>query len=167
MKLGNAFGKTFDANRIRTRSFDLNGHTFKVRVPLSSELEAMFERINTPEPTKVAQFYDELSKAFQGEVDSSIVTKTEDDIIVSGRSLREAATAKATTESRILEMFKLLVPEEQGFDMATIDYDMVQEAFPFAIQLEMMELISKTISPDYKEHRGKQLGRFGGKSVPT
>lgn len=154
MSLATAFGKSFDVNKLRTRTFELNGHSFKVRVPLAVELEDMFARINEPDAEQVAKVYAELSKPFD-DAESEIIERKDDDIVVSGRSLKEAARAKVITESRILEMFKLLVPEEQGFDMATITYDMVQEAFPFAIQLEMMEIITKTISPDYKEQRGK------------
>lgn len=154
MSLTTAFGKSFDANKLRTRSFELNGHTFKVRVPLAVELEDMFQRINEPNAEEVERVYKDLSKPFK-DAEASIIERTDNDTLVSGRSLREAARAKVITESRILEMFKLLVPEEQGFDMSTITYDMVQEAFPFAIQLEMMEVITKTISPDYKEQRGK------------
>lgn len=156
MTLANALLKNADPLKLRTREFEMNGHTFKVRVPLATELELMFERINKPDAERVETYYAELAKPFQTEdVDTSIVEVKEDDIVISGRSLREAAQAKAITEQRILEMIRLLVPAEDGFDMSTVNYDMVQEAFPFAIQLELMESISKTISPDYKEHRGK------------
>lgn len=156
MNLANALAKNADPLKLRTRAFEMNGHTFKVRVPLATELEVMFERINTPNKEQIEKFYAELSAPFKkDETDNSIVEFTDDDIIVSGRSLREAAKAKTITEARILEMMKLLIPEEEGFDMATITYEMVQEAFPFPIQVELMEAISKTISPDYKEHRGK------------
>ena len=76
-------------------------------------------------------------------------------MIVEGRSVREIAAGKATTEQRIVEMFKLLVAEEQGFDMDTITYPMIEELFPFAIQLEMLDLIAKTISPEYTAERKK------------
>lgn len=156
MSLANVLTKNADMLKLRTRTFEMNGHSFKVRVPLATELEQMFERISTPDQEKVDKYYAELSKPFaDNDVDETIVERTENDIIISGRSLREAAKAKTITEQRIVEMIRLLIPEEQGFDMATVNYDMVQEAFPFAIQLELMENISKTISPEYKEHRGK------------
>lgn len=156
MSLVSALAKNVDPLKLRTRSFELGGHTFKVRVPLAVELEAMFERINTPDKKLIDTYYEEFAKPFKdAKEDSALVEVKDNDIVVSGRSLRDAAKAKAATECRILEMFKMLVPEEEGFDMSTITYDMVQEAFPFAIQLDLMELISKTISPDYKEHRGK------------
>ena len=46
-QLANAFGKDFVKNKeaVRTRTFTLGGHTFKVKVPLTSEFEAMQERI--------------------------------------------------------------------------------------------------------------------------
>lgn len=156
MNLANALTKNTDLLKLRTRSFEMNGHTFKVRVPLATELELMFERINKPNEETAEKYYKELSAPFATkETDDAIVERTKNDIIISGRSLREAAKAKTITEQRILEMIRLLVPEEEGFDMSTIDYGMVQEAFPFAIQIELMDMISKTISPDYKEHRGK------------
>ena len=156
MSLANVLTKNADMLKLRTRTFEMNGHTFKVRVPLATELEQMFERIAMPDQEKVEKYYAELSKPFaDNDVDETIVERTENDIIISGRSLREAAKAKTITEQRIVEMIRLLIPEEQGFDMATVNYDMVQEAFPFAIQLELMENISKTVSPEYKEHRGK------------
>ena len=52
-------------------------------------------------------------------------------------------------------MFKLLVPEETDFDMKDLTYEMVEELFPFAIQMQMMQLISDTISPSYTEAKGK------------
>jgi len=56
---------------------------------------------------------------------------------------------------RILEMMKLLVPEEKDFDMATITYDMVDELFPFPVQIQMLEMIGETISPSYDKNKGK------------
>lgn len=160
MNLAQAFGQKFQEHKdaIRTRSFEMGGHTFKVRVPLAVEMDALVAAMKEPEPEKVEKYYKELAAPFvedKKQSKESGIEFTENDVIVSGRSLREGATAKAITERRILEMIKLLVPEEQGFDMSTITYDMVEELFPFAIQLELMERITKTVSPDYKEHRGK------------
>lgn len=161
MNLASAFGQKFQDHKeaIRTRSFELGGHTFKVKVPLTVELEAMYEAIKTPDADKVEKYYAELSAPFIKDHETyegnAEIEFTDDDVIVQGRSMREAAKNKATSEKRITEMFKLLVPEEQGFDMNTITYDMIEELFPFSIQLEIMENISKVVSPDYKEKRGK------------
>lgn len=157
MKLQKAFGNL--ANDFRIRSFEMNGHTFKVKVPLTSEMEAMQERLKIPSPESEKKHYEDLTKVFL--VDKELVKTMEgvevkkDDVIVEGRSLKDLAKQKALAERRIVEMFKLLVPEEEGFDMATLTYEMIDEMFPFAIQVELMESISKTISPEYKDRRGK------------
>ena len=52
-------------------------------------------------------------------------------------------------------MFKLIVPEQIDFDMNTITYSMIEELFPFSIQLEIIEGITNTISPGYKATKGK------------
>jgi uncharacterized protein YihD (DUF1040 family) len=165
--LAQAFGKKFNKDTIRTRSFEMAGHTFRVRVPLTIEIEAMNERLKTADEEKVIKYYNQLTESLiklkeEAPKDSKIEYK-EDDVIIEGRSMREAATNKALTELRITEMFKLLVPEIDDFDMNTITYDMVEELFPFAIQIQVMEEIAKTISPEYSSIRGKSSGQSEGK----
>jgi hypothetical protein len=148
-----AFGTKFNKDALRTRSFEFAGHTFKVRVPLTAESDAMFERLKTPDDAAVEKFYKELSKDFTESSDT--VQITDDDVMIDGRSLREAAKSKVLIQARITEMIRLLVPEEQGYDMSTVTYDMVDELFPFAIQMQLMELIGETVSPNYNTTKGK------------
>lgn len=148
-----ALGNKFNKDTLRIRSFEFNGHTFKVRVPLTAESDAMFERLKTPDDAAVEKFYKELSKDFTETSDS--VQITDDDVIIEGRSLREAAKSKVLIQARVTEMIRLLVPEEEGFDMSTVTYEMVDELFPFAIQLQLMELIGETVSPSYTATKGK------------
>lgn len=158
MNLEQAFGTKFQKDVLRTRQFELNGHTFKVRVPLVAEMDAILKAMQTPDQARIEQHYKEFAESFledKDQAEKAGVVFKDNDVIVAGRSLLEAATTKSNTESRILAMFKLLVPEEQGFDMNTITYQMIDELFPFAIQLEIMDGITKTISPDYKTNRGK------------
>ena len=75
--------------------------------------------------------------------------------MVQGRSLKETAKNKILTDNRILAMIKLLVPEEKDFDMTTITYEMVDELFPFSVQLELLERIGDVISPSYSTTKGK------------
>jgi len=157
-----ALGDKFELNKeaLRTRKFEFNGHTFKVKVPLTVETDAISERTNNLDEVKLNEYYAELTKEFTDNK-ADILDKTKDieftetDVIVKGRSLRETAKNKLLMETRILEMFKLLVPEEEGFDMNTITYSMIEELFPFTIQMQLLELISDTISPSYKETKGK------------
>jgi len=157
--LSSAFGKKFNKDIIRTRSFDFNGHTFKVRVPLSAEYEAILKETQEVDEAKVDKYYNELSKEF---IEKKDTIKSEDDvvfsdtdIVVQGRSLKETAKNKILTDNRILAMIKLLVPEEKDFDMATITYEMVDELFPFSVQLELLERIGDVISPSYSTTKGK------------
>lgn len=161
MNFAEAFGANFAENKnaIRIRTFDLNGHTFKVKVPLTSEMEAMQERLKVVNDELVAKYYAQLTSGLDEHMDTIKETDgieiKDDDVIIDGRSLRDIAKNKALAECRVVEMFKLLVPEQKEFDMNTITYEMIEELFPFSIQLEVMEQIGKTISPEYKETRGK------------
>lgn len=157
----NALGKDFVKHKdsVRTRSFTMGGHTFKVRVPLTVEFEAMQARMKQVDEEKVEKYYAELT-AEMPKVQSEMASEakieiTENDVLIDGRSMREAARNKFIVENRITEMFKLLVPEEQGFDMQTITYSMIEELFPFPIQMQVMEEIANVVSPNYQESRGK------------
>ena len=57
-KLANALGKKYEDNKqkIFTRTFELGGHTFKVRVPFVHETDAIFEKFNNPNPDDVERF---------------------------------------------------------------------------------------------------------------
>jgi hypothetical protein len=148
-----ALGNKFNKDALRIRSFEFNGHTFKVRVPLTAESDLMFDRLKTPNNDLIEKYYQDLSKDITEPSDS--IQITENDVIIESRSLRDAAKSKALIHARITEMMKLLVPEEIGFDMSTLTYEMVDELFPFAIQIQLMELIGETVSPNYNTTKGK------------
>ena len=158
-RLEQAFGQSFvDAKQeIRTRQFELGGHIFKVKIPLTVEYEAMQKRLATPDAGAVESRYTEVTRdliatRLEGSESVGLEFK-EDDILVHGKSMREAATNHVLLENRVTELFRLLVPQERDFDMSTIDYQMIDELFPLAIQLQVMEKISEVIAPGYKEAR--------------
>jgi hypothetical protein len=159
-KLVEAFGKKFADNKdlIRIRSFELAGNTFKVKIPLTSEYEAMLDRIKVVDDVKVTEYYKELTKNFdptKEEINKDLgIVFEENDIKIQGRSMMETAKNKFLTEYRILEMIKLLVPEE-GYSLDDLTYAEIDELFPFSIQLELIEKIGEVISPAYKDTRGK------------
>ena len=78
----------------------------------------------------------------------------DNDILVNGRSMREAAKNKAITEARITEFFKLLVPELGGASLEDLTYKDIEDEFPLSVQMQIVEKISEAISPTYKETRG-------------
>lgn len=159
--LANALGKDFlkHKEQVRIRSFELGGHTFKVKVPLTAEFEVMQQRMKELDEAQVEKYYKEITETFsditESEMAKGTVEVTDNDIVVDGRSMREAAKNKLIAEQRITEMFKLLVPEEQGFDMNTITYPMIEELFPFPVQMQIVEQISKVISAGYEGGKGK------------
>lgn len=148
-----ALGTKFNKDALRIRTFEFNGHTFKVKVPLTIESDAMFERLKKPNEAIVDKIFYELSKEFTEPSDT--VQITDNDVIIEGRSIRAAAESKALIQARVTEMIHMLVPEEEGFDMSTVTYEMIDELFPFAVQLQLIELIGETVSPSYNNTKGK------------
>jgi len=160
-QLANAFGKNFLKHKdmVRTRAFELGGHVFKVKVPLTAEFEAMQERMKIVDEARVSKYYEQLTAGLvplKNAKDSNIKCEwLENDVLLDGRSMRETAKNKILLENRITEMCKMLVPEEQGFDMNTITYEMIEELFPFPIQMQLVDEITKTVSPSYEAQKGK------------
>jgi hypothetical protein len=152
MKLANAFGLN---DSIRTKTFEYGGHTFKVKIPTTAETEAMYERIKIVPDADTR--YEEMAKPFLDDKykDDPDLVFEESDIKVRGYSLRETATNKGMTENRIVEMFRLLLPKEAEFDMSQVNYQDIDEIFPFTVQLEMVDQIASLIAPSYGETKKK------------
>ena len=113
-KLGSALGKKYEDNKlsILTRTFELGNHTFKVRVPSVKEIEAVYEYFKNPNEEIVEEIYQDLTKdllKFKDEASNNVEFK-DNDIVVDGRSIREASKNKATIQHRIVEYIKLIIP---------------------------------------------------------
>ncbi len=158
-QLAQAFGKKFNKDSVRIKSFEYGGHTFKVKVPLTAEFEVMQQRMKEMPEDRLNKYYEDIIKdleKFRNSTEPDIkVEFKDDDVIVEGKSMKEAAKNKLIAEQRITEMFKLLVPEQDGFDMQTITYPMIEELFPFPIQMQVIEEISNVISLNYEGGKGK------------
>ena len=157
-KFSSAFGDKYQANKknLLTRSFELGGHTFKVRIPLVSESDAIYKKVSEPDDEVVEKTYIEITKPLR-QFENSQTEEfkfTDNDILVDGRSMREAAKNKAITEARITEFFKLLVPELEGASLEDLTYQDIEEEFPLSIQMMIVEKIGEVISPTYREARG-------------
>ncbi len=152
-KLGLALGKKYEENRLSvlTRSFELGGHIFKVKVPSVSEIEEIYNYSKNPN-------LDEIEKAYQ--ILTEDIRKVEgikeenNDIVIDGRSLRETATNKHILQYRITAYIKFLIGEN-GETLDQITYEDIEAEFPLAIQLTLVEKINEVISPEYKEVRSK------------
>lgn len=157
-KFASAFGDKYQANRknLLIRSFELGGHTFKVRIPLVAESDAIYKKVSEPDDDTVNKIYADITAPLrQFEATQTEEFKfTDDDILVDGRSMREAAKNKAITEARITEFFKLLVPELEGASLENLTYADIEEEFPISVQMQIVEKIGEVISPTYREARG-------------
>ena len=154
-----SFAQSLKINQytIRIRSFEFNGQILKVRVPLTAEADALYEKMKAPTEELVLKKYEELSvplieKRKELEETGNEIEFKEDDIIVAGTSIRDLAQSQAEGETRILETFKFLVPAD-GRDMSTLTYDEICEDLPLPIQLELVKKISEVISTGYEETR--------------
>jgi hypothetical protein len=157
-KFASAFGEKYQANRknLLTRSFELGGHTFKVRIPLVAESDAIYKKVSEPDEQAVNVIYDSITKPlleFKDNQNDDFVF-TDDDILVQGRSMREAAKNKAITEARITEFFKLLIPTMEGATLDDLTYQDIEDEFPISVQMQIVDKIGEVISPTYKEARG-------------
>jgi hypothetical protein len=157
-KFSSAFGEKYQANKnnMLIRSFELGGHTFKVRIPLVAESDAIYKRVSEPNEALINKIYDEITlplKQFENNQTDDFKF-VDNDILVDGRSMREAAKNKAITEARITEFFKLLVPELEGASLEDLTYQDIEEEFPLSVQMQIVEKIGEAISPTYKESRG-------------
>jgi len=157
-KFSSAFGDKYQANRknLLIRSFELGGHTFKVRIPLVAESDEIYKKVSDPAEEIIEKIYQEITAPLrQFENNQTEEFKfTDDDILVDGRSMREAAKNKAITEARITEFFKLLVPEMEGVTLDDLTYADIEEEFPISVQMQIVEKIGEVISPTYREARG-------------
>ncbi len=157
-KFSSAFGDKYQAKRkdLLTRSFVLNGHTFKVRIPLVIESDAIYKKVSNPDEETIEKIYQEITAPLRQfeKNQTEDFEFTDTDILVEGRSMREAAKNKAITEARITEFFKLLVPEMEGVSLEDLTYADIEEEFPIAVQMVIVEKIGEVISPTYREARG-------------
>ena len=161
-KLSQALGKKYEENRLSvlTRKFELGDHTFKVRIPNVTELETIYNYSNNLNEEKVEQEYQAI--IFKEGLDDKgklIVLhdfrdqEVNGDVVIEGRSMREAAKNKNVLQHRIVEYFKFIIPETGSLDDLT--YEDIELEFPFAVQLTLIEKINEVISPDYKDIKSK------------
>jgi hypothetical protein len=153
-KLASALGGKYEQNKlsILTRSFELGNHTFKVKVPSVGDIEQIYNYFKNPDEAVTEQIYQELIANLVIDPEDK-VEKTDNDTIVEGRSMREAAKNKNITQYRIVKYIQMLVPETGSLDDLT--YADVEAEFPLAIQLTLVDKINEVISPDYKDIKSK------------
>jgi hypothetical protein len=155
-KIASILGNEKKLKDIRIKKFELGGHTFRVRVPLVSESDAIYAKVMNPSEEKVSEIYQQLTASLIQfkDKESDDFQFSDDDVIVSGRSMREAAKNKAMIETRVVEYIKLLVPENEDQTLDDITYKDIEDEFPLSVQMSLIKAIGEAISPTYEESRG-------------
>jgi hypothetical protein len=150
-RLSTALGSNYASDSLRTKTFELAGHTFKVRVPLTREMELIQERIESIDESEFKIRFDKMTTSFKESTALEGVVVTDDDVIIEGRSTRELVKSIMQMENRTVEYIKLIVPEHDNLD--DITYKEIDEEWPFQVQLEVLNKISEAIQPGYKDSR--------------
>lgn len=150
-RLSSALGSTYASDSLRTKTFELGGHTFKVRVPLTREMELIQERIEIIDESEYKTRFEKMTTSFKDSTALEGIVVTDDDVIIEGRSTRELVRSIMQMENRTVEYIKLIVPEHDNLD--DITYKDIDEEWPFQIQLEVLNKISEAIQPGYKDSR--------------
>lgn len=147
MKLGNAFGNT---DNLRIKTFQLGGQEFRVRVPLTKEMEEIGKRCDAIDQAKFDARFKQTIKGMKPGEDGVVVDGG--DYIVDGRSTKELVTTAMRLENRVVEYVKLLVPVD-GTALGDLTYEEVDAEWPLSVQLEILTKISEAIQPGYKDAR--------------
>jgi hypoxanthine-guanine phosphoribosyltransferase len=150
-RLSSALGSTYASDSLRTKTFELGGHTFKVRVPLTREMELIQERIEIIDESEYKTRFEKMTTSFKDSTAVEGIVVTDDDVIIEGRSTRELVRSIMQMENRTVEYIKLIVPEHDNLD--DITYKDIDEEWPFQVQLEVLNKISEAIQPGYKDSR--------------
>ena len=66
-KFSSAFGDKYQANRknLLIRSFELGGHTFKVRIPLVAESDAIYKKVSEPDDETIEKIYVDITASLR------------------------------------------------------------------------------------------------------
>ena len=150
-RLSTALGSNYASDSLRTKTFELAGHTFKVRVPLTREMELIQERIENIDESEYKARFEKMTASFKDSTALEGIVITDDHVIIAGRSTRELVKSIMQMENRTVEYIKLIVPEHDNLD--DITYKEIDEEWPFQVQLEVLNKISEAIQPGYKDSR--------------
>lgn len=151
MKLQDRFGSAFQ--RQKYADIDFAGHLLKVYMPTRKEMLELEGKIKNPPDALVEQEYAKLVETFEKlyKLNQSVsVERKDDDIVVDGRSLKEASRYKAQEIMREIALINL-VGFEEGQELFALSYEEISESFSPAQIKHLTDLIEKAVNPDYKD----------------
>ena len=163
-KLGSSYESIRAAARIKTIKVAINDMEceLKVRVPVKREMDEITAKLSTPDADLVEKLYEEMSgplKATMASVedgflealnaDGEKMSFTDNDVIVSGTSVRHIATLSALWQRQV-EMFFGLLQTETG-EPVTESFQEIADEFPEAVIRDIVKSIDEAIRPSYKD----------------
>jgi hypothetical protein len=163
-KLGSSYESIRAAARIKTIKVAINDMEceLKVRVPVKREMDEITAKLSTPDADLVEKLYEEMSgplKATMATVedgflealnaDGEKMSFTDNDVIVSGTSVRHIATLSALWQRQV-EMFFGLLQTETG-EPVTESFQEIADEFPEAVIRDIVKSIDEAIRPSYKD----------------
>jgi len=151
MRLQDKFGSAFQ--RQKYADIDFAGHPLKVYLPTRKEMLKLEGKIKNPPDALLEQEYAKLVDTFEKlyKINKTVdVERKDDDIVVEGRSLKEASRYKAQEIMREIALINL-VGFEEGQELFALSYEDISESFSPAQIKHLTDLIEKAVNPDYKE----------------
>lgn len=162
-KLGASFASVRD--KLKTRNFKVTfddaQFDLKVRIPLKHEMEAISERIQTPNAEVVEKIYKAFSTPLlatledAGETFLTALNEGEqkivvanDDVIVNGTSMRQVAAMTAMWQTRVEQYFHLL--QSDSGEPITESFNEIMAEFPEQVVKLIVDGIENAIKPDYQ-----------------
>lgn len=136
-----------DTSSLRVKEFELGSAKFKVKVPISAEMEQIEAKVKDIDAAYFDQRYKKVVDGMDGQGE-----EVDGDLVIDGRSTKELVRSVIQAERRILEFFKLLVPAD-GQSTADLTYADIEEELPFSVQMEMLAAIGEAIQPSFKDAR--------------
>jgi predicted S18 family serine protease len=122
-------------------------------MPTRKEMLELEGKIKNPPDALVEQEYAKLVETFEKlyKVNQSVsVERKDNDIVVDGRSLKEASRFKAQEIMREIALINL-VGFEEGQELFALSYEEISESFSPAQIKHLTDLIEKAVNPDYKD----------------
>lgn len=163
-KLGSSYESIRAASRIKTITISINDVEceLKVRVPVKREMDEITAKMSTADSELVEKLYEEMAKPLRetvSEVDDGFLDAlnangekmrfTDNDVIVSGTSVRSVANLTALWQRQVEMYFSLL--QTQTAEPVNESYEEIAEEFPEAVIREIVKRIDEAIRPSYKD----------------
>ena len=163
-KLGPAYEAIRAAAKIKTIKVSMNDVEceLKVRIPVKREMEEITASISSPDQSLIDEIFDELAaplkktlaESEEGFLDAlnkeeERIKITDNDVIVSGTSVRQMAQYTAIWQKQVEIYFSLL--QSPTGEPINESYQEIADEFPEAVIREIIEKIESAIRPNYKD----------------